>query len=174
MRYAATVSPLVAAIVVSAGLISPGRAETTKSFPVTAVVANGCVITSDGAGGLGSIALGTTPGTAGSSVQASLISPGGAGLAIECTPGVTGSLSADNGDHPVSGARYLKRTTGTATIPYLLYLNGSSTAWTTGALSLPFVAGTGKRLIPLVARATLPAMTAAGSYSDNVRITVSW
>lgn len=111
---------------------------------------------------------GVTTGT----VQASLLASGRAGIQIDCTPGMTASLTADTGDNAISGVRQLA--SGTVRVPYQLYANGSSTAWTTQAVSLAFPVGTQRQLFPVIAKATLSGPTQAGAYSDTVRVTLSW
>jgi spore coat protein U-like protein len=82
------------------------------------------------------------------------------------------SMTADNGDHASGGERYLQATGGTATIRYRLYANGGSTPWAGTTLPLTFV--TGAQTIPIRAVATLAGPTAAGTYTDTVRITLTW
>ncbi|WBO23010.1 spore coat protein U domain-containing protein [Sphingomonas abietis] len=149
-------------------------AETSKSFQVSAVIANGCSVTttSSGTGTWGNIALGTVSGITTGTVQASLLSGSSAGIQIDCTPGMTANLTADTGNNAISGVRQLAN--GTARIPYLLYANGSSTAWTTQAVALSFPVGTSHMSVPVVAKATLSSPSTAGAYSDTVRVTLSW
>ena len=169
-----SVARLVAVLVLPWVLVSPALAEMSKPFPITALVVNGCSVVTDGSGRWGTIDLGTTPGAAGATIQSSLVSAGGAGIAIDCTPGVSAALAADGGDNAVAGGRFLKLAGGTATIPYQLYADGSSTPWTTGTVSLPFTPSTGRRLVPVRSVATLSAPTPAGTYTDTVRVTLTW
>lgn len=153
---------------------TPATAETLKSFQVSAVVANGCaVISSGGAGSWGSIDLGTVSGIASGTVQASLLSSGTAGLQIDCTPGMTASVTADTGLNPTSGG-VRQLASGTSKVPYLLYANGSAVAWTTNAIALSFPVGNSHLSVPVVAKATLSGATKAGAYADTVRVTLSW
>jgi len=150
----------------------PARAETVKPFEVTARIVSGCIVAQDAAGRWGTINLGSVSGVAGDSAQATLLSTAGAGLVIECTPGLSATLSADNGDHPSGGERFLQAAGGTGTIRYRLYANGGSTPWAGGTVPLTFA--TGAQVIPVRAVATLAGPTAAGIYTDTVRITLSW
>ena len=153
---------------------TPATAATLKAFQVSAVVANGCsVTTSGGAGSWGSIDLGTVPGITSGTVQASLLSNGIAGIQIDCTPGMTASVSADTGLNPGSGG-VRQLASGTSTVPYSLYANGSNTPWTTNAIALSFPVGTSHLSVPVVAKATLSGATKAGAYADTVRVTLSW
>jgi spore coat protein U-like protein len=149
-------------------------AETLKSFQVSAVVANGCsVTTSGGASSWGSIDLGTVSGITNGTVQASLLANGTAGIQIDCTPGMTASVTADTGLNPSSGG-VRQLASGTSKVPYQLYANGSNTPWTTNAIALSFPVGTSHMSVPVVAKATLAGATKAGAYADTVRVTLTW
>lgn len=155
-------------------IAAPGAAETTRQFLVTAAIVNGCAITNTAAGNWGAIDFGTVSGLATGSVDASLLSGSASGLRIECTPGTTVSLTADNGDHAASGQRRLAQAGVATAVPYALYANGSATPWTTQAVAIAFPAGATTQAVPLRGRATLPGALPAGRYSDTVRITVAW
>jgi spore coat protein U-like protein len=149
-------------------------AETLKSFQVSAVVANGCsVTTSGGASSWGSIDLGTVSGITNGTVQAGLLANGTAGIQIDCTPGMTASVTADTGLNPSSGG-VRQLASGTSKVPYQLYANGSNTPWTTNAIALSFPVGTSHMSVPVVAKATLAGATKAGAYADTVRVTLTW
>lgn len=150
-------------------------AETSKSFVVSADIANGCVISTDGSAGLGRIDFGTVSGVAQGTVNASLLLGAAAGISIECTPGLTVSMTANAGAHSSNGNRRLGPASGGATpIPYQLFVDGSSTPWGAQAITVPFVVGTGRRTLPITGTATLTRPMAAGSYSDTVQVTLSW
>lgn len=146
-------------------------AETTKPFPVSAQVVAGCLVAADAAGRWGTIDLGTAPGVAGTGVQGALMSGAGAGIAIECTPGLAATLAADGGDHASGTARRLMLVGGDATIAYTLHADGAAAAWT-GPLPLTFAAG--RRFVPVRAVALLASPVPAGAYADTVRVTLSW
>ncbi|MEH3047325.1 Csu type fimbrial protein [Sphingomonas adhaesiva] len=152
---------------------SPAAAETAKPFEVSARILPGCLVATDAGGRWGTIDLGRVAGVPGSIGDATLVSTAGAGLSIECTPGMTVNVTADTGDHAAAGERRLQRSGGTDTIAYRLFADGSSTPWAGAAVPLSFAAG-GTRLLPVRARATLTAPVAAGTYTDTVRITLSW
>lgn len=154
---------------------TPCAAQKTQTFQVSAAIVKGCTIAATGAGQWGTIDFGTRSGMAQGTVDAALVSAAGAGIQLECTPGTTISVSADTGLHAASGARRLGLNGGsTATVAYQLFADGSSTPWTTQALSIDFPVGTSKRTLPVVGRATLSRPMAAGSYSDTVRVTITW
>lgn len=146
-----------------------------QSFQVTADIVAGCSVTTAGSGQWGTIDLGTVSGVAAGSASAALVSPGGAGLQIDCTPGTSATISADTGAHASGGIRRLALTSDTTqAIPYRLYVNNGTTEWTTQALPLAFGAGTSRISLPVIGTATLPGSQRAGSYSDTVRVTLAW
>jgi spore coat protein U-like protein len=154
---------------------TPAAAQMSKAFQVSADIVNGCLVTTAGSGNWGDIALGSVSSSATGTVEADLISGGANGIQIDCTPGLTVSLSADNGNQPVGGTRQLAITgNASAKVPYQLYANGSNTPWTSQSVSLSFPAGTSHKLFPVHAKATLPGAMVAGAYSDTVRVTLSW
>jgi spore coat protein U-like protein len=151
------------------------RAETQKSFTVSAVIANGCSIATNGGGRWGDIALGTVGGLASGTVQANLLNGAATGMQIDCTPGTSVNVAADAGDHAIAGVRQLAHATvGTSLISYQLFANGSATPWTTQTVPLSFPIGTSHLALPVTAKATLAAPMRGGAYSDTVRVTVTW
>jgi len=148
------------------------QAQTRADFSVSARIVNGCAVALDIGGVVGRIDFGTLPGTASQSVEADLLSGGGSGIAIECTPGATASVSADMGDHASGGERRMGN--GTDHIAYRLLLGGDSGEWGTQTVALSFPAGGSAQRLALGGRAMLTGAHAAGRYSDTVRVTVSW
>lgn len=151
----------------------PCHAETVRSFALSAVVANGCAVT-NAAGSWGKIDFGSVAGLKTATVDADLVSAGGTGLKIECTPGTSINLTADNGNNASSGQRRLAQTGVSTAVPYALYANGSGTPWTTQSIPLAFPAGNTTQLLPIKGRASLPGSLQAGPYTDTVRITLAW
>ncbi|CAN5245808.1 spore coat U domain-containing protein [soil metagenome] len=164
------VSVLVVAIAV------PASAETSRTFQVAATVAQGCLVaTNSGGGTWGNIDLGTVSGIGAQSASGNLLSSGITGIQMDCTPGSTVSVTANQGNNGSPGGRQLVHAgNATSLIPYLLYANGSATPWTTQAVSLSFSAGTSHFSLPVRAVANLLGPTRGGAYSDTVQITVSW
>lgn len=152
---------------------APAIAATTRTFVVDATIVNGCAVTQI-AGAWGKIDFGTVSSLATGTLDASLLSGGVAGLSIECTPGTSVSLNADNGNNALSGQRRLLQAGVTTAVPYALYANGSVTPWTTQAIALSFPVGSTKQTLPIKGRVTLPGALRAGKYIDTVRITVAW
>ncbi|WP_235516377.1 hypothetical protein, partial [Sphingomonas sp. Leaf226] len=71
-------------------------AETSRTFRVGAVIANGCAVSAETGGSWGSIDLGSVNGVDGGAAQGSLVTAVAAGLQIDCTPGMSVTLTADN------------------------------------------------------------------------------
>ncbi|CAH0355615.1 spore coat U domain-containing protein [soil metagenome] len=153
---------------------SPAYAELTRDVPVSADVVAGCRIATTGSGALGNADFGTHPGTATTTLDATVIGASGSGLRIECTPGVTLCIAADAGAHAVSGQRYLAGPASSTPVAYDLYANGGTTPWTSNALSLGFTAANTILTVPIVARLTLPGNARAGAYTDTVHVTLTW
>jgi spore coat protein U-like protein len=161
------------AITISAAIVpAVVQAQTRADFGVSARIVNGCAVALDAGGVVGRIDFGTLPGTASQSVEADLLSGGGTGIAIECTPGATASVSADMGDHASGGERRMG--SGTNHIAYRLVLGSGPGEWGTQPVTLSFPAGGSAQRLALKGRAMLTGAHAAGRYSDTVRVTVSW
>ena len=154
---------------------SESMAETSRTFRVGAIIANGCAFSVDTGGSWGSIDLGSVNGVDGGAAQGSLVTAAAAGLQIDCTPGMNVTLTADNGNQPTNGVRQLVHATRSADrVPYQLFANGSQTPWTSQAIALAFPIGTSRLSVPVQARTVVQRGVAAGRYSDVVRITVTW
>lgn len=152
----------------------PARAETTKSFQVSADIVKGCIVAANGAGQWGKIDFGTVSGVAQGTVDADLLSGAASGIQIDCTPNTTASVTVDNGDHAANGSRQLALGANGPQIPYQLFANGSNTPWTTQPVALSFPVGVSRRVLPIRGRATLTRPMVAGAYTDTVRVTLTW
>lgn len=168
---------LAGAAVLAALAVLPARAETAKPFTVGATIAQGCAVVtnSSGAGTFGNINLGTVSGLSAGTASGNLLSSSLTGVQLNCTPGVTASISADQGNQASGGMRRLVHTNQAGSlIPYQLYANNSATPWTNQSISVAFAAGVQSRTLPVQAIASLSGTTRGGDYSDTVRVTVSW
>lgn len=152
---------------------SAAQAETRRDFQVSAAIVAGCAVALDAGGRWGRIDLGTVAGTDTGAVEAEILAAAGAGLRLDCTPGVTARVTADAGEHGVGGARRLAHGSG-ATVPYELFADGSATPWRDGAIPVSFAAGVHRRTLPIRARAALTGALPAGRYADTVRVTLTW
>lgn len=145
-----------------------------QAFQVSAVIATGCAVTAS-AGSWGQIDLGGVQGVQSGTVSATLVSPGGAGLVVDCTPGTMLAVTADNGSYASGGMRQLALATDpTRRIPYQLFANGSGTPWSGQSVAMSFPVGTSRLALPIAATATLPGVQKAGAYADTVQITIQW
>ncbi|RVT43824.1 Csu type fimbrial protein [Sphingobium algorifonticola] len=153
---------------------SPACAELTRDVTVSADVVPGCRIATTSNGSLGNADFGSHSGTSTSTVNAAVVGATGAGLRIECTPGITLGIAADAGAHAVSGQRHLAGPASSTPIPYDLYANGGTTPWTSNTVSLGFTQGGTIQIFPITARVTLPGNARAGSYTDTVHVTLTW
>lgn len=160
--------------------VAPAAAQDRRaSFRVSAVVAAGCTVSSnagsgDAGGSWGRIDMGSIPGVGAGAASGSLVSGGVAGLVIGCTPETNASLTADAGENAVSGQRRLRRAGGGATIPYQLRVGAGAAAWDLQPVALAFPAGTSRRTLPVSATTSLTGAVAAGTYSDTVRVTLTF
>jgi spore coat protein U-like protein len=173
----AAIHGLGLAALILAGWVPPAFAETSKPFTVGATIAQGCAIATDGGGGgtFGNIDLGTVSGVLAQSVSGSLVASLQTGLQIDCTPGTSANVTADQGDQPSGGVRRLVHATQAASlVPYQLFANNSQTPWTSQSVPVSFAAGVQHQALPITAVATLSGPTRGGGYSDIVRITVTW
>ncbi|MBD3761604.1 spore coat protein U domain-containing protein [Sphingomonadaceae bacterium G21617-S1] len=161
-----------AAAICTALLPGFARAELSKTFQVSATIANGCSVTSASGSDWGTIDLGTVAGTRTATVEAGLLSGAVAGLQLDCTPGMTASVSADAGRNAIGGARQLA--SQAERIGYQLYVGTTATAWNAQAIGVSFPAGTSRQLLPVLARAALSGNAKAGTYRDTVQITLAW
>lgn len=165
---------MAALLLAGASISAPAPAVTQQPFTVSADIVNGCAVTPAGSGNWGDIDLGTVAGATTGTVEADLLSSSATGIQIDCTPGMSVTLSADNGNQPSAGVRRLAIGGDLTTpIPYLLFVNGT-TPWTSQSVALSFPAGTSHQTFPVHARATLSGATKAGTYRDTVRVTLSW
>jgi spore coat protein U-like protein len=153
---------------------APACAETSKSFQVSADIAKGCIVATNGVGQWGKIDFGTVSGVAQGTVDADLLSGAASGIQIDCTPNTTAYVTVDNGDHAANGVRQLAIGANGPQIPYVLFANGGNTPWTTQSVALSFPIGTSRRVLPVRGRATLTRPMTAGAYTDTVRVTLTW
>ncbi len=158
----------------SAMVLPAAAADRRQSFEVSASVVRGCVVTAEAGGRWGAISLGTVNGLPGTSATGTLLSGGVAGLALSCTPGTRVNVTADAGDHAVAGQRRLQRNGGNEALGYALYADGGTTAWTTQAVTLTFADDVARRMLPVTASATLAQAMPAGTYTDTVRVTLTF
>lgn len=161
-----------AALLIAAVAATPVAAQTRADFAVSARIVNGCAISVNAGGVLGRIDFGSAPGITNGLVEADMLSASGTGIAIECTPGATATLTADLGQHSTGGERQLA--SAADRIGYRLLIGDGATVWGNQPIALSFSTGVGPQRLSLRGRALLTGAHRAGRYTDTVRVTVSW
>lgn len=149
-------------------------AVTQQSFKVSATIVPGCSVTAGSGGVLGSLNFGTRTGVERGSVNTSFV-PNGS-LSIACTPGVTLSMSIDGGQH-YSSVRRMQRASGTEVVAYRLYSNSSLAANSEIGVNqaIPVTYSNSNNIaLPLFGVALLTGFSPAGTYSDQLTVTLSW
>ncbi|ENY3730192.1 spore coat U domain-containing protein [Enterobacter kobei] len=162
------------ALIVGLLLIPAAGAVTSQSFKVSATIVPGCVVVTGSGGLLGTLDFGTHNGVESAPVSTSFV-PNGA-LSIACTPGVALSMSI-NGGQNYSSVRRMKRSGGTELVPYRLYSSSSLAANSEIGVNqaIPVTYTNSNNIaLPLFGVALLTGFSPAGTYSDQLTVTLSW
>ncbi len=149
-------------------------AVTTQTFTVGATIAPGCSVVSGSGGALGSLNFGTRSGVQSGQVTASFVP--GASFSLGCTPGVALSMSI-NGGQNYANVRNMQRSGGTDRVPYRLYTSSTLAANTEiGVNQAVSVAYSNSNTISLAifGAAQLTGFSPAGTYTDQLTVTLSW
>ena len=167
------VQPFFALIV---GLLMAPAAEavTSQSFKVSATIVPGCAVATGSGGVLGTLDFGTHNGVESAPVSTSFV-PNGA-LSIACTPGVALSMSI-NGGQKYSTVRRMKRSNGADVVGYRLYSSSSLAANSDIGVNqaIPVTYSNSNNIaLPLFGVALLTGFSPAGTYSDQLTVTLSW
>ncbi|MGK9173073.1 spore coat U domain-containing protein [Yokenella regensburgei] len=144
-----------------------------QTFTVGATITPGCSVTSGAGGVLGSLNFGTHTGAESGRVSTSFVP--NAALSLACTPGVALSMTIDNGVNYAS-VRNLQRAGGTQRVPYRLYTSSSLAAnseITTQPVAISYTDANAIAL-SIFGAAQLTALTPAGTYTDQLTVTLSW
>ncbi len=145
----------------------------TKTFSVGATIVPGCSVTSGTGGVLGTLNFGTYTGAQSGQVTTSFVP--NASLSLACTPGVTLSMTINNGTN-YGTVRNLQRGGGTQRIPYRLYSSSSlaaNTEITNQSVAISYTDANNIAL-SIFAAAQLTALSTAGTYTDQLTVTLSW
>lgn len=149
-------------------------AVTSQSFRVSATIVPGCAVTTGSGGLFGTLDFGTHTGVESAPVSTSFV-PNGA-LSIACTPGVALSMSI-NGGQNYSSVRQMKRAGGTNLVGYRLYSSSSLAANSEIGVNqaIPVTYTNSNNIaLPLFGVALLTGFSPAGTYSDQLTVTLSW
>lgn len=157
-----------------------GRAETSRSFGVSATIQAGCAVdglgTSGNAGTLGTLDFGTHPSVAIRTVQTSLT--GSQAIRLRCTPGVALTMTADGGQHQESGSRHLQRAGNPADRLSYILCTDTGCGQTIGINQSLAVSVTSANMndvrLPIAGQVTLPGSGTVGTFTDTVTVTLSW
>jgi spore coat protein U-like protein len=147
----------------------PLAAVTSTSFQVSASVVAGCLVVG-GVSNYGSLNFGSQSALSTSTVTASLTS----GVQLQCTPGVTLSMSVDGGQNSSSG-RFMKLSGGTAQVAYQLFRDSgfSQSLGISQSVNVAYSDANNIRL-PIYGRVVLPGNRPAGTYSDVVQVQLTF
>ncbi|WP_449543113.1 Csu type fimbrial protein [Enterobacter ludwigii] len=167
------VHPLYA-LIVCLMLVPAAGAVTSQSFKVSASIVPGCAVSAGSGGLFGTLDFGTHNGVESAPVSTSFV-PNGA-LSIACTPGVALSMSI-NGGQNYSSVRRMKRSGGTEVVGYRLYSSSSLAANSEIGVNqaIPVTYTNSNNIaLPLFGVALLTGFSPAGTYSDQLTVTLSW
>lgn len=151
-----------------------GGGDIPQSFKVSATIVPGCAVATGSGGLLGTLDFGTHNGVESAPVSTSFV-PNGA-LSIACTPGVALSMSI-NGGQNYSSVRRMKRSGGTELVPYRLYSSSSLAANSEIGVNqaIPVTYTNSNNIaLPLFGVALLTGFSPAGTYTDQLTVTLSW
>ena len=162
------------ALIVCLMLVPAAGAVTSQSFQVSATIVPGCAVSTGSGGVFGTLDVGTHNGVESAPVSTSFV-PNGA-LSIACTPGVALSMSI-NGGQNYSSVRRMKRSGGTEVVGYRLYSSSSLAANSEIGVNqaIPVTYTNSNNIaLPLFGVALLTGFSPAGTYSDQLTVTLSW
>jgi spore coat protein U-like protein len=147
---------------------------TSRSFQVGATITPGCSVTTGTGAVFGTFNFGTHSGVESGITSAAFV-PNGS-LALACTPGVVLSMAIDGGRNYTS-VRRMVRTGGTDAVPYRLYTTSSLTASSeilvNQAVTVAYT-NSNNITLPLFGAAQLTGFSPAGTYTDQLTVTLSW
>lgn len=145
-----------------------------QTFKVNARIAAGCELTAGSQGRLGSLDFGTASGVSSGQVTAAFIPE--QMLSLACTPGVTLRMQINGGQHR-DGGRNMQRDGGSERVPYRLYTSSAMGAGNEIGIDtdVSIVVKNGNNIaLPLYGAAQLTGLSPAGTYSDQLTVTLSW
>ncbi|KAF1032199.1 MAG: hypothetical protein GAK37_00549 [Pseudomonas sp.] len=147
----------------------PLAAVTGATMQVSASIVAGCLVVG-GVSNYGNLNFGSYSALSTSTVSAAVTS----GVQLQCTPGVTLSMSVDGGQNNSSG-RHLKLNTGSAQVAYQLFTDaGLSQALGVSQNVNVAYSNANNITLPLYGRVVLPGNQPAGTYSDVLQVQLSW
>jgi len=146
----------------------PLAAVTSASFQVSASIVAGCLVV--GGSNYGNLNYGSYSALSTSTVSSALTG----GVQLQCTPGVTLSMSVDGGQNNSSG-RHLKLNSGSAQVAYQLFSDAGLSQSLGISQSISVAYGNANNIsLPIYGRVVLPGNQPAGTYSDVLQVQLSW
>lgn len=147
----------------------PLAAVTGTTFQVSASIIAGCLVVGGGSN-YGNLTYGSYAALSTSTVSAALTG----GVQVQCTPGVTLTMSVDGGQNN-SGGRYLKLNSGTAKVAYQLFSDAafSQTLGISQGVNVAY-SNANNITLPIYGRVVLPGNQPAGTYSDVLQVQLSF
>ncbi len=161
-------------LILGLALVPAAMAVTSQSFKVSATIVPGCAVSTGSGGLLGTLNFGTHTGVESAPVSTSFV-PNGA-LSIACTPGVALSMSINGGQNYAS-VRRMTRNGGNDVVGYRLYSSSSLAANSEIGVNqaIPVTYTNSNNIaLPLFGVALLTGFSPAGTYSDQLTVTLSW
>jgi len=152
----------------ASSLPQPLAAVTSASFQVSASIVAGCLVV--GGSNYGNLNYGSYSALSTSTVSSALTG----GVQLQCTPGVTLSMSVDGGQNNSSG-RHLKLNSGSAQVAYQLFSDAGLSQSLGISQSISVAYGNANNIsLPIYGRVVLPGNQPAGTYSDVLQVQLSW
>lgn len=154
------------------------QAEPSETFMVSATITPGCLINNAipaenaQVGTLGSLAFGTHSALSEDTLNTVLLTSNS--FTLSCTPGVPLSMRINGGLQSVG--RQLKRVNGTDTLAYQLYQEAGAVnlIGINTPISIDTNTSPNNITLPAWGRLTLPGILPAGTYRDELVLTLEW
>ncbi|MFC6690604.1 MULTISPECIES: Csu type fimbrial protein [Pseudomonas] len=156
-------------LICATGLPLPLSAVTSQSFQVSATVTATCLVMG-GNSNYGNLDFGSQSALATNTVQVQL----SGGVQLQCTPGVTLSMSIDGGQYNSNG-RHLQLDGGSARVAYQLFSDAAfSERLGIGQNVAVAYSDANDIRLPIYGQVQLPGNQPGGIYSDVLQVQLSW
>ncbi|MCS4510798.1 Csu type fimbrial protein [Xylophilus ampelinus] len=167
----------IASLALALHAVAAVQVPTTATFAVGATIAPGCQVASNPAqlSGLqiGRLDFGLHSAMQSGTVSVPLFSTADQSL-VQCTPGITMQVTVDAGLNASGMQRRLHNGNGVY-LPYALFMTTGGNRPLVPGSPLGVVLGASPTALPVMGMVTLPGAGAvAGTYTDTVRVTLSW
>lgn len=147
---------------------------TQQTFTVGATITPGCSVTSGVGGVLGSLDFGTHTAVESGQISTSFVP--NAAMSLACTPGVALTMSINGGLY-YSTVRNMQLNGGTQRVPYRIYRSSSLAANTeigvNQSVSVTY-SDANNIALSIFGAAQLSPFGTAGTYSDQLTVTLTW